>query len=173
MATTMLKGNTVNLEGIQLNVGDVAPIVTVVGKDLSDIQVGGQTGCTQLLVIVPSLDTPVCAAETRRFNEEAAKVENCKITIVSMDLPFATGRFCTTESIENLTIGSDFRKKALANAYGVLIANGALAGVMCRAIFVINPSGMITYKDICAEITEEPNYEAALDACKQASSISC
>ena len=173
MATTKLKGNLVNLSGTEVNVGDVAPVVNVVAKDLSDFQIGGQKGKAQIIVVVPSLDTAVCAAETRKFNEEAANIQNTEVNVVSMDLPFAMGRFCTTEGIENLNVGSDFRNKDLAKAYGVLIADGALAGVTCRAIFVINASGIITYKEICAEITEEPNYEAALNAAKDATSTSC
>ena len=173
MATTMLKGNEVNLSGAELNVGDTAPVVTVVAKDLSDVQVGGQNGKSQVVVVVPSLDTPVCAAETRKFNEEAAKMENAEVIVVSMDLPFAMGRFCTTEGIENLTVGSDFRAKAFAKSYGVLVASGPLAGVTCRAIFVINASGVITYKEICPEITEEPNYDAAIAALSDATSTSC
>ncbi|MAD42319.1 MAG: lipid hydroperoxide peroxidase [Arcobacter sp.] len=173
MATTKLKGNEVNLSGAELNVGDKAPVVTVVAKDLSDVQIGGENGKSQVVVVVPSLDTPVCAAETRKFNEEAAKMENAEVIVVSMDLPFAMGRFCTTEGIENLTVGSDFRAKAFAKSYGVLIASGALAGVTCRAIFVINASGVITYKEICPEITEEPNYDAALAALSDATSTSC
>ena len=173
MATTMLKGNEVNLSGAELNVGDKAPVVTVVAKDLSDVQIGGENGKSQVVVVVPSLDTPVCAAETRKFNEEAAKMENAEVIVVSMDLPFAMGRFCTTEGIENLTVGSDFRAKAFAKSYGVLVASGPLAGVTCRAIFVINASGVITYKEICPEITEEPNYDTALAALTDASSTSC
>lgn len=173
MATTMLKGNVVNLAGTDLNVGDVAPVIKVVAKDLSEIEVGGQKGKAQIIVVVPSLDTPVCAAETRKFNEEAANIENAEVTVVSMDLPFAMGRFCTTEGIENLSVASDFRNKDFANAYGVLIADGPLAGVTCRAIFVVNATGVITYKEICPEITEEPNYEGALGAAKDATSTSC
>lgn len=166
MATTKLKGNIVNLSGGEINVGDVAPIVNVVGQNLAEIQVGGQKGCAQVIVVVPSLDTPVCAAETRKFNEEAASMENTEITVVSMDLPFAMGRFCTTEGIENLKVGSDFRNKDLANAYGVLISDGPLAGITCRAIFITDAEGTVVYKEICPEITEEPNYEAALAAIK-------
>ncbi len=160
MATTKLKGNIVNLAGTEVNVGDKAPVVNVVAQDLSEITVGGKA---QVIVVVPSLDTPVCAAETRRFNEEAAS-SDAEVVVVSMDLPFAMGRFCTTEGIENLKVGSDFRNKDLANAYGVLIADGPLAGVTCRAIFVTDANGVVTYKEICPEITEEPNYEAALAA---------
>ncbi len=173
MATTKLKGNEVNLSGAELNVGAVAPVVKVVAQDLSEIEVGGQKGKAQIIVVVPSLDTPVCAAETRKFNEEAAKIENAEVTVISMDLPFAMGRFCTTEGIENLTVASDFRNKAFAKFYGVLIADGPLAGVTCRAVFVVNASGIITYKEICPEITEEPDYEGALAAAKDATSTSC
>ncbi|MGB6327527.1 MAG: thiol peroxidase [Halarcobacter sp.] len=160
MANTSLKGNPVELAGNEINVGDKAPIVNVVAQNLSDVQVGGKA---QIIVVVPSLDTAVCAAETRKFNEEAAKTD-AEVVVVSMDLPFAMGRFCTTEGIENLTVGSDFRNKDFANAYGVLIKDGPLAGVTCRAIFVTNAEGTVTYKEICPEITEEPNYEAALAA---------
>lgn len=160
MATTNLKGNPVNLAGTEVNVGDKAPVVKVVAQDLSEVEVGTKA---QVIVVVPSLDTPVCAAETRKFNEEAAK-SNAEVIVVSMDLPFAMGRFCTTEGIENLKVGSDFRNKDFANAYGVLIADGPLAGVTCRAIFVTNANGEVTYKEICPEITEEPNYDAALAA---------
>lgn len=173
MATTKLKGNIVTLSGAELNVGDVAPIVNVVAQDLSDIQVGGQQGKAQILVIVPSLDTAVCAAETRKFNEKAASLENAEVTVVSMDLPFAMGRFCTTEGIENLRVGSDFRAKMLAKSYGVLLADGPLAGVTCRAVFVINASGIITYKEITEDITDEPNYDAAYAAVAESTGTSC
>ncbi len=166
MATTKLKGNTVNLAGNEVNVGDKAPEVTVVTKDLAEVTVGGAQGAKQLIVVVPSLDTGVCATETRQFNSKAAQIEDVKLTVVSMDLPFAGGRFCSTEGIENLTVASDFRNKDFANAYGVLIADGALAGVTCRAIFAVDENGVVTYKEIVPEITEEPNYEAALAAVK-------
>ncbi|WP_200763020.1 thiol peroxidase Prx-SUH [Nitrosophilus alvini] len=173
MATTKLKGNEVKLAGNEVNVGDVAPVVHVVGKDLEDIQIGGQKGCAQIVVAVPSLDTDVCAAETRKFNEEAAKIENAEVIVVSMDLPFAMKRFCTTEGIENLKVGSDFRNKDFANAYGVLIAEGPLAGLTARAIFIIDVNGVIVYKQIVPEITEEPNYDEVLEAARAATSTSC
>ena len=169
MATVTLKGNTCNLGGTELNVGDAAPQVTVVSSEgLADKVVGGASECAQLIVVVPSLDTPVCAAETRKFNVEASKVGGVETVVVSMDLPFAAGRFCTTEGIENLTVTSDFRNKDFANAYGVLIADGALAGVTCRAIFVVDKDGKVAYKQIVPEITEEPNYDEALEAAKAA-----
>ncbi|MGD9969981.1 MAG: thiol peroxidase [Sulfuricurvum sp.] len=167
MATTMLKGNVVNLAGNDVNVGDKAPEVTVVNSNgLADKVVGGATGKKQLIVVVPSLDTPVCATETRNFNKRAAEIEGVELTVVSMDLPFAAGRFCSTEGIENLVVASDFRNKDFANAYGVLIAEGPLAGVTCRAIFAVNEEGVVTYKEIVPEITAEPDYETALNAVK-------
>ncbi len=162
MATTKFKGNIVNLNGIELNVGDKAPIVKVVAQDLSNIEVGGKS---QIIITVPSLDTPICADEARKFNEEAVKTD-AEVVVVSMDLPFAMGRFCTTEGIENLKVGSDFRNKELANAYGVLITDGPLAGVTCRAVFVLDSQGVVKYKEICEEITSEPNYEAVLAVVK-------
>ena len=167
MATTMLKGNTVNLAGNEVNVGDKAPEVVVTNSDgLADVTVGGAQGVKQLLIVVPSLDTPVCATETRQFNAKASEIEGVKTTVISMDLPFASGRFCSAEGIDKLTVASDFRNKDFANAYGVLIADGALAGVTCRAIFAVDENGTVTYKEICPEITEEPKYDEALAAVK-------
>jgi len=168
MATTKLKGNLVNLGGREINVGDKAPIVTVTGKDLSDIIVGGASDNVQLIVAVPSLDTGVCAAETRKFNEEAAGIDGVNVIVVSADLPFAMGRFCTTEGIANLEVGSDFRNGEFANNYGIEIADGPLRGVNARAIFVVNKEGVVTYKELCPEITEEPQYDKAITEAKNA-----
>ncbi len=171
MATVTLKGNECNLAGNEVNVGDKAPEVSVVkSDDLSDITVGGAKGKAQLIIAVPSLDTPVCAMETTKFNNQAAGIENLEVTVVSMDLPFAAKRFCSTEGIENLTVASDYRNKDFANAYGVLIADGPLAGVTARAIFVVDADGTIAYKQLVPEITEEPNYEEALAAAKETAS---
>ena len=104
----------------------------------------------------------------KQIHNQAAGIEGLEVTVVSMDLPFAAKRFCSTEGIENLTVASDFRNKDFANAYGVLIADGPLAGVTARAIFVIDRNGEITHKQLVPEITEEPNYEEALDAAKKA-----
>jgi len=167
MATTKFKGTDVELLGNEVNVGDKAPEVTVVNSDgLADKVVGGSQEKKQLIVVVPSLDTPVCATETRQFNAKAAELDNVDVTVISMDLPFAAGRFCSTEGIDNLVVASDFRNKDFASAYGVLIADGPLAGVTCRAIFVIDQDGIVTYKEIVPEITEEPNYDEALAAAK-------
>ena len=168
--TTKLQGKTVALSGNKISVGDKAPAVTLTGKDLSNVMVGGKQEKVQVLVVVPSLDTPVCAMEAKKFNEKAAKLNNTTVTVISMDLPFAMGRFCTTEGIENVQVGSDVRNKDFAKAYGVLISEGALAGFTCRAIFVVDKGGKVTYKEIVPEVTTEPDYDAALAAAKKANS---
>ena len=157
-------GNPVTLGGNEVKVGDKAPVVTVAGKDLDDVVIG-KSDKTQIIVAVPSLDTPVCASEARKFNVNAAKVANAEVIVISMDLPFAMGRFCTTEGIENLRTASDFRAKKFAKSYGILIEDSALAGLNARAVFIIK-NGVITYKEICDEITAEPNYDAVLEAAK-------
>lgn len=168
MATTKLKGNLINLGGTEVNVNSLAPNVKVVGEELKDIEIGGKKEKVQILISVPSLDTPLCAAETRKFNEEASQLQDVEASVISMDLPFAAYRFCTTEGIDTLNVTSDFRAKEFANAYGVLMIDGKLQGLTCRAIFVINKEGIITYKEICEDITDHPNYEAALNAIKEA-----
>ena len=168
--TTKLKGNDVALYGNQVNVGDTAPVVTLPNTALEEITIGGAGDKAQLIIAVPSLDTPVCATETRKFNEEAAKVENASVCVVSMDLPFAAKRFCSTEGVENLQVLSDYREKCFSTQYGTLIAEGPLRGLSARAIFVIGKDGKVVYKELVPEITEEPNYEAALSALKEAAS---
>lgn len=165
MATTKFKGVDVELLGNEVNVGDKAPEVTVVNSDgLGDVVVGGAQGIKQLIIVVPSLDTGVCATETRNFNKRASELEGVKTTIVSLDLPFASGRFCATEGIDKLTVTSDFRNKDFANAYGVLLGGSVLAGVTARAIFGVDEDGVVMYKQLVPEITEEPNYDEAIAA---------
>jgi thiol peroxidase len=170
MATVTFKNDTVcNLAGNEVNVGDKAPEVTVVNCDpmLQDEKVGGE-GKVQLVVAVPSLDTPVCDAETRKFNEEAAKLDDVEVITVSMDLPFAAARWCGAAGIDNVKVCSDFRNKDFGKAYGVLLEDGPLAGVLARVIFVIGKDGKVTYKQVVPEITEEPNYDEAIEAAKAA-----
>ena len=168
MATTNFKGTPVTLAGTQLNVGDTAPIVTAVSADLNDVEVGGSKDQVQLIVSVPSLDTATCAAETRRFNLEVANLDICTTTVVSMDLPFASQKFCSTEGIDNLTVVSDYVEKDFGNAYGVLMTDNKLRGLLARTVFVVDRSGEIVYKEVVSEVTEEPNYEAVLEAIKEA-----
>lgn len=162
MAKTALEGTPIILKGTEINVGDNAPKVTVVDKDLNSLVVGGAMDETQILIAVPSLDTSVCAAQARKFNESASKLPNTKVNLISMDLPFAMGRFCTTEGIENLNTGSDFKSKSFGNAYGILVGDGPLEGLLARAIFIIDTKGEVIYKQIVPEITQEPDYEDVL-----------
>jgi len=168
MQTTTFNGSIVNLSGNTINVGDKAPSVIAVGTDLSDVEIGGAKDNIQLIITVPSLDTDTCAAETRRFNQDVNNLDICETTVVSMDLPFASERFCTTEGIANLTVASDYIDKEVSKAYGVLMDNGKLKGLSARTVFVIDRSGEVVYKEIVSEVTAEPNYEAALDAIKEA-----
>ena len=161
---TTLKGTPVKLDGTFQEVGKNAPIVTVVTPDLQNKTIGGENSKAQLIIAVPSLDTPVCDAEARRFNQEVSKYENIDTMVVSMDLPFSAGKFCNVAGIENLSVTSDFRHKAFARNYGILIADGALEGLCARALFVISKDGKIVYKQIVPEITAEPDYEEALQA---------
>jgi len=167
---TKLKGNDVALYGNQVNVGDKAPVVTLPNSSLEEVTIGGAQDKAQLIVAVPSLDTPVCAMETTKFNNQAASVEGATVYVVSMDLPFAAKRFCSTEGIENLQVLSDYREKCFSTQYGTLIAEGPLRGLSARVVFVVDKNGVVTYKEIVPEITEEPNYEAALAALKEAAS---
>jgi len=168
MQTTTFKGTTVNLAGNELNVGDAAPTVVATATDLSDVEIGGAKDNIQLIITVPSLDTDTCAAETRRFNVDVNNLDICETTVVSMDLPFAADRFCTTEGIENLTVASDYINKEVSKSFGVLMEDNKLKGLSARAVFVIDRSGTVVYKEIVPEVTAEPNYEAALEAIKEA-----
>lgn len=168
MQTTNFNGTTVHLSGNELNIGDkVAPVIAV-GTDLSDVEIGGEKDNIQLVITVPSLDTDTCASETRRFNQEVNNLDICETTVVSMDLPFASERFCSTEGIANLTVVSDYINKDVSKAFGVLMEDNKLKGLSARAVFVIDRSGEVVYKEIVPEVTDEPNYTAALEAIKEA-----
>lgn len=164
MADFKLKGNTFSTIGDLPAVGDDAPDCTLVGSDLSPVHLGSFKGQRVVLNIFPSLDTDVCAASVRRFNEEATKLDNTKVVGVSMDLPFAAKRFCSAEGIENVIIASDFRDGAFGRAYGVRIADGPLAGLCARSVVVVGEDGNVLYTELCPETTEEPDYAAALAA---------
>jgi len=146
--------------------GAKAPAFTLVGKDLKDVSLADFAGKRKVLNIVPSLDTPVCATSTRKFNEAAAKLDNTVVFSISADLPFAAGRFCATEGIENVVPLSTFRDKGFKQAYGVDITSGPLAGVTARAVVVLDGNDNVLYSQLVPEIKEEPNYDAALAALK-------
>lgn len=158
MSSVKFKGENVNLSSSGLNVGDNALKVSLKAKDLSEVIIA-EDGKTQIILSVPSLDTPVCASEAREFNKKISSYKDAQVIVVSMDLPFAMGRFCSTEGIDNLVVASDFVNKEFGEKYGVLIADSALKGLLARAIFVIK-DGKIVYKELVDEITQMPNIEA-------------
>lgn len=161
--TVTLSGNKVTLVGNKVSVGDKAPAVTVISSDLKEVTVGGNTKKTQVLLVVPSIDTPVCDMEARTFNEKAAGMKNVEITVISMDLPFAGKRYCAAHGINNITVASDFQTKSFGKTYGTLIGDSVLQGIEARAIFIIK-NGKVTYKQLVPEITQAPDYEAILKA---------
>ena len=164
MATITLKGNEIHTNGDLPTVGAAAPDFRLTAGDLSDVSLSDYAGKRVLLNIVPSLDTTTCATSTRKFNEAASQVENAAILVVAADLPFAMGRFCTTEGIENVTPLSLMRSRNFAKDYGVLITDGPLAGITARAIVIIDADGKVAYTEMVPEIAQEPNYDAALAA---------
>jgi thiol peroxidase len=166
MAEFKLKGNSFNTVGDLPAPGADAPDLTLVGKDLSDVVLGGYKGKRVVLNIFPSLDTDVCAASVRHFNAAASKLDNTVVVCVSMDLPFAMGRFCTAEGLDNVMPASDFRGGKFGEAYGVKIADGPLAGLLARSIVVVNEEGDVVYSQLSPETVEEPDYEAALAVLK-------
>jgi len=166
MANVTLGGNPIEVGGQFPAVGAKAPAFTLVGADLKDVSLADFAGKRKVLNIVPSLDTPVCATSTRKFNEAAAKLDNTVVLSISADLPFAAGRFCTTEGIANVKPLSTFRDKGFKQAYGVDITSGPLAGVTARAVVVLDANDNVLYSQLVPEIKEEPNYDAALAALK-------
>ena len=169
MASVTLRGNPLSLGGSEVSVGQAAPDFTVVNNDLQPVTLSEAQGKVIILSAVPSVDTPVCDTETRRFNEEAAKLgEGIEIWTLSMDLPFAQKRWCGAAGVEQVKTLSDFRDRAFAEGYGVLIADGPLAGVTARAVFVVGKDGTLKHVEYVSEIANEPDYDAALNAAKAA-----
>ncbi|MFT4569753.1 MAG: thiol peroxidase [Hyphomicrobiaceae bacterium] len=166
MAQVTLGGNPCNLSGSMPNVGDKAPDFELSAGDLSSVTLESLAGKKKVLVIVPSLDTPVCQTETRKFNEEAGGLENVEVLVASSDLPFAQTRFCTTEGLSNVRALSDLRDRGFGERYGVAIADGPMAGLTARAVFVIDENDMIIHAELVPEIAQEPDYEAALAAAR-------
>lgn len=163
--TVTLQGNTFHLYGKIPQAGEEAPNFALVAKDLSDICLHDYKGKRVVLNIFPSLDTPVCAASVRKFNEEASKLENTVVLCVSMDLPFAAQDFCVANGIENVAPASGFRSDFGKN-YGVEITDGPMRGLYARCLIVLDEEGKIKGTSLCKEITEEPDYQFAIDLLK-------
>lgn len=161
-----LKGNPVDLAGSALAAGSKAPDFSLQNTALEDVTLGSSSGKTRIIATIPSLDTSVCHLETKKFNEQAAALPNVEILVVSMDLPFGQKRWCGAENVDKINTLSAHRCKKFGEDYGVLIKGGPLDRCLCRAVFVIDGSGMVKYAEYCREIAEHPNYDAVLSAAK-------
>ena len=164
MATTHLKGETVNTVGDLPAVGTVAPEFVLTTTGLSDVKLSELGRKRKLLSVVPSLDTGVCAASARAFNRAAAERENIAILNISADLPFAAKRFCETEGIEQVEALSVMHDRSFGVDYGLEMADGPLRGILARAVIVLDGENRVVYSQLVDEIAKEPDYEAALSA---------
>lgn len=165
MPSITFKQKPVTLLGTELKVGDKAPEFTVLANDMSEVTLEDSKGKVRLFSVIPSIDTGVCDAQTRRFNEEAAKFENVEIITVSVDLPFAQRRWCAASGIDKVKTVSDHKDLSFGKAYGVAIEEMRL---LARAIFVVDSNDTITYVEYVSEASNHPNYEAAIEALKSA-----
>ena len=161
MASVTFQGNAVTTVGELPEVGQPAPGFTLVKADLGEVTLEELSGKRVILNIFPSIDMGTCATSVRKFNEEASKLENTQVICVSADLPFAAGRFCGAEGIENVITGSTFRS-SFGEDYGVTFSSAPLTGLLSRSVVVIDADGSVLYTEQVAETTEEPNYEAAI-----------
>jgi thiol peroxidase len=164
MATITFKGTPVHTAGNLPAIGKPAPAFALTGGDLGTFQLADAKGKWVVLNIFPSLDTPVCALSVKRFNTEAVQRPNVLVLCISADLPFAQGRFCAAEGLKNVKTLSVFRTPAFGKEYGLIIADSPLAGLLARAVVVIDPAGVVKYAELVPEIAQEPNYAAALKA---------
>ena len=165
MANVTFQQEPVTLLGQEIKVGDQAPDFTVLSNDLKEVTPSDYKGKVRLIASVPSIDTGVCSEETKRFNEEADKIDNVHVLTISMDLPFAQQRWCAANGVKNLDTLSDHRDASFGENYGVLIKELRL---LARAIFVVDANDKVTYVEYVDEVTNHPDYEAALSAAKQA-----
>lgn len=166
MAKITLKGNPINTLGELPKVGGPAPAFKLTNGDLKDVTLADFKGKKKLLNIFPSIDTPVCATSTKKFNDHAKANANTVMLMISADLPFAQGRFCGAENAKNVVTLSMMRDRNFAKDYGVLITDGPLAGITARAVVVIDQNDKVVYTELVPEIAQEPNYEKALAALK-------
>jgi len=165
MSTVTLKGNPVHTAGSLPATGSKAPDFVLTGTDLSDKTSAEYKGKRVILNIFPSVDTGVCAASVRKFNQEASGLDNTVVLCISNDLPFALARFCGAEGLENVIPVSAFRS-SFGNDYGVTITDSPLKNLLSRSVVVLDEEGVVTYTEQVPETTQEPDYEAALASLK-------
>lgn len=161
METIFFNGTAVKTYGNVPVAGEKAPDFKLVNKELKELSFKDFEGKRIVLNVFPSLDTAVCAASVRRFNQEAAKFKNTVVLCVSMDLPFAMSRFCTAEGIEGVVPASAFRSPDFGKEYGLTMVDGPLAGLLARAVIIIDENRNVIYSDLVDEITHEPDYDGA------------
>jgi thiol peroxidase len=164
MTTVTLQGNPFRVDGSLPAVGAAAPALTLTNGELADVTLANFAGKRKVLNIVPSLDTPTCATSTRKFNEKAAALNNAVVLVVSADLPFAAGRFCSVEGLKNVAHLSTFRHPEFMQAWGVKMAEGPLLGLTARAVVVLDENDKVLHSQLVAEIADEPDYAATLKA---------
>ncbi len=164
MVTVTLRGQAINTYAELPKVGEAAPDFKLQDTKLQDKTLADFVGKKVLLNIVPSLDTPVCAKSTRKFNDLAAERDEVVMLMISADLPFAQGRFCGAEKLKNVMPLSMMRSRKFAKDYGVLLVDGPLAGLTARAVVVIDELGKVIYTELVGEVAHEPNYDAAIVA---------
>jgi thiol peroxidase len=163
MTAVTLQGNEFQTLGELPKIGTSAPPFSLVQADLSEVTLASLAGKRVVLNIFPSVDTGTCASSVRKFNEQAAGLDNAVVLCVSADLPFALGRFCGAEGIENVLVGSTFRS-SFGTDYGVSFETGPLTGLLSRSVVVIDEAGKVTYSEQVTETVDEPNYDAAIAA---------
>ena len=166
MATVTLEGNPVEILGHFPRPGESAPSFMLVDKELNDVSLSQFVGPRKILSIVPSVDTPTCAASTRQFNKEASRLNNTVVLVISADLPFAQARFCGAEGLNKVIMLSTLRGRDFSKDYGVLITSYPLAGLCTRAVIVLDADDRVVYSQLVPEIADEPDYDAALAAAK-------
>ncbi len=166
MASVTLAGNPITVAGNFLKKGDTAPDFTLTAKDLKETGLKDYAGKRKVLNIVPSLDTPVCQASTRKFNAEAGKLGDIAVLVIAADLPFAMGRFCGAEGLNDVVTLSTFRNRDFHLKYGVDITDGPLRGLTARGVVVLDANNKVLHAELVPEIKQEPNYDAALAALK-------
>ncbi len=164
--TVTLKGNPVTLAGSELKPGQPAPDFKLQNNATQDVTLADSKGKTRIIATVPSLDTPTCSMETKKFNEQAASMPNVEVLVVSMDLPFGQKRWCGAEGVANVKTLSAHRCKKFGEEYGVLIQGGPLDRCLARAVFVVDGDGKLKHVEYVKEIADHPNYEAAIQAAK-------
>jgi len=167
MAKTKLKGNVINTAGSLPAIGTPAREFVLTGANLQDRRLSEYRGRKVILNIFPSIDTAVCATSVRRFNQSAAELDNSAVLCISRDLPFALSRFCGAEGITNVETLSELRTRDFGGDYGLEIVDGVLAGLLARAVIVIDPDGIVRYTELVPEIGMEPDYQQALNAVYQ------